>query len=452
MYLTYSLLLTLGLIVLVPRFLFQIIAHGKYLPGIRQRLGSLPKLAGPNQPTIWLHCVSVGETQAARALVREMHRKFPNYRLVVSTVTSTGQALARDVFRQEAAEIIYFPYDWDWCVRRSLKVVKPDVILVMETELWPNFLRRCAKNGIPVGLVNGRISKQSFRGYRLIRFFVRHVLRNLTIAVMQTESDAERIRALGISPNKVVVGGNLKFDASPATQSGTLTREIRERFNLSSDVPFILAASTHSNEEKILLDSFQMLKERTSTQLRLGIAPRHPERFPEVAALLDKSALTWTRRSQPAQSSDKAAEVILFDTIGELPAVYPLATIVFVGGSMIKKGGHNVLEPAAAGRAIVTGAHTDNFEAIVRLLEKKEAIITLPPMQEPSLNAALCDVFHSLLTDPAKREELARNALHIVESNRGAALRTLMHITPLFETVSDNQVADRILTSETANP
>src|SRR4030095_9574404 len=136
MYLTYSLLLTLGLIVLVPQFLFQIIAHGKYLPGIRQRLGSLPKLAGPNQPTIWLHCVSVGETQAARALVREMHRKFPKYRLVVSTVTSTGQALARDVFRQEAAEIIYFPYDWDWCVRRSLKVVKPDVILVMETELW----------------------------------------------------------------------------------------------------------------------------------------------------------------------------------------------------------------------------------------------------------------------------------------------------------------------------
>ena len=450
MYLTYSLLLTLGLIVLIPRFLFQIIAHGKYLPGLQQRLGSIPRLDGKNQPTIWLHCVSVGETQAARPFVRELRRKFPNYRIVVSTVTVTGQALARDVFRQEAAAIIYFPFDWDWCVRRSLAIVKPDVVLMMETELWPNFLRRCAKNGIPVGLVNGRISKQSFRGYSWIRFFVARVLRNMTIAVMQTEADAERIRALGMAAAKVSVCGNLKFDAAPAIEHGTLTREIGERFDLGS-VSFILAASTHATEEKILLDSFQMLKDRSNTPLRLGIAPRHPERFGEVASLLAKSTFTWVRRSQPARSTDKTAEVILFDTMGELPAVYALSTIVFVGGSMISKGGHNVLEPAAAGRAIVTGFHTDNFEAIVRLLEQNEAIIRLPPLVEPTLQAALFDVFQSLLSSRAKREELARNALRVTELNRGAASRTLTLVSPLFQTTPNDQVANRMLTRETAN-
>jgi 3-deoxy-D-manno-octulosonic-acid transferase len=451
MYLTYSLLLTLGLIVLIPRFLFHAIAHGKYLPGIRQRLGAIPKLEPQNEPTIWLHCVSVGETQAARPLVRELQRNFPNYRLVVSTVTATGQALARDVFKQEAAHVIYFPFDWDWCVRRSLDKVKPDVVLMMETELWPNFLRRCAKNGIPVGLVNGRISKQSFRGYRLIRFFVTRVLQNLTTAVMQSQSDAERIRALGISPEKVSVGGNLKFDVSPATKAGTLTQEVVERFKLDRDEPFILAASTHAPEEKILLDSFHMLKQRGATPLRLGIAPRHPERFAEVASLLDKSGLTWARRSQTAQTNDRSVAVILFDTIGELPGIYPFATIVFVGGSMVRKGGHNVLEPAAVGTAIITGAHNDNFEAIVRLLHDNGAIITLPPLKGPNLTAALCDAFHSLLVSPTKRHELSRNALQIVEANRGAALKTLTFVTPLFQPLSNPHVVDKGLTRETAN-
>jgi 3-deoxy-D-manno-octulosonic-acid transferase len=208
MYLAYSLLLTLGLIVLIPRFLFQALFHGKYLPGIRQRFGFLPHLDQSNIPTVWLHCVSVGETQAARPLVRELRKIYPAHRLVVSTVTATGQTLARDVFKDQAAQIIYFPFDWSWCVGRALRAVKPDVVLMMETELWPNFLRRCRMKGIPVGLVNGRISKKSFRGYRSIRFFVSRILANIQLAVMQTESDAERICALGLEKSKIVVGGN----------------------------------------------------------------------------------------------------------------------------------------------------------------------------------------------------------------------------------------------------
>jgi 3-deoxy-D-manno-octulosonic-acid transferase len=451
MYLAYSLLLTLGLIVLIPRFLFQALFHGKYLPGIRQRFGFLPHLDQSNIPTVWLHCVSVGETQAARPLVRELRKIYPAHRLVVSTVTATGQTLARDVFKDQAAQIIYFPFDWSWCVGRALRAVKPDVILMMETELWPNFLRRCRMKGIPVGLVNGRISKKSFRGYRSIRFFVSRILANIELAVMQTESDAERICALGLEKSKIVVGGNLKFDASPSTSSNSLTQEIRQSFSFNDEVPLILAASTHATEERIIVDSFKMLKERYGKTLRLAIAPRHPERFSEVASLLEKSGLTLARRSHMTPAGDASAEVILFDTIGELPAVYPLAAIVFVGGSLVKKGGHNVLEPAAAGKAIVTGAHTDNFEAIVRLLDENEAIIQLPPLQEPSITVALCDVLESLLASPAQCSTLGNNAFRMIEENRGAAVRTLALIAPLFEKNFNSPGPNALLATEAGN-
>ena len=451
MYLAYSLLLTLGLIVLIPRFLFQAIVHGKYLPGIRQRFGSLPPLTHSNDPTVWLHCVSVGETQAARPFVRELRKTYPAHRLVVSTVTVTGQTVARDIFKDEAAQIIYFPFDWSWCVGRALRAIRPDVVLMMETELWPNFLRRCRMAGIPIGLVNGRISKKSFRGYRSIKFFVSRILANVRLAVMQTEADAERICALGMVKSKIVVGGNLKFDANPSTTSDAVTQQIRQRFGFNIEVPLILAASTHATEERIIVDSFKMLKERYVRPLRLAIAPRHPERFSEVVSLLEKSGLTFARRSQAAQTGDATAEVILFDTIGELPAVYPLAEIVFVGGSLVKKGGHNVLEPAAAGTAIVTGAHTDNFEAIVQMLDENEAIITLPPLQEPSMTVALCDVFESLLASPEQRSTLGNNALRMVKGNRGASARTLALIAPLFEKGSNSAQPNTKLARETGN-
>ena len=451
MYLAYSLLLTLGLIVLIPRFLFQALVHGKYLPGIRQRFGSLPQLAPSNVPTVWLHCVSVGETQAARPLVRELRKNYPAHRLVVSTVTVTGQTLARDVFKVDAAQIIYFPFDWSWCVERALRAIRPDVVLMMETELWPNFLRRCRMKGIPVGLVNGRISKKSFRGYRSIKFFVSRVLANIRVAVMQTESDAQRIGALGLGKSKIVVGGNLKFDASPSTSSDTLTQQIRQSFSFNAEVPLILAASTHATEESIIVDSFKMLKERYGRPLRLAIAPRHPERFSEVVSLLEKSGLTFARRSYTTTGGDASAEVILFDTIGELPAVYPLAAIVFVGGSLVKKGGHNVLEPAAAGTAIVTGAHTENFEAIVQMLDENQAIITLPPLEEPSITVALCDVFESLLASSDKRSTLGNNALRMVEGNRGAAARTLAFIAPLFEKGSNGAEPNTLIATKAGN-
>ena len=450
MYLVYSLLLTLGLIVLIPRFLFQAIAHGKYLPGMRQRLGSVPSLPESREPTVWLHCVSVGETQAARPFVRELRKQFPNCRLVVSTVTVTGQKVARTAFSDDAVEVIYFPFDWSWSVRRSLRAINPDVVLMMETELWPHFLRCCRKRGVLVGIVNGRISKKSYRGYTLVKFFVRRILKDISLAVMQTEADCERIRSLGMTKTQAVVGGNLKFDADPPKKSDALTAEIKNRFGLGENIPLILAASTHASEERIIVDSFKLLRDR-SAATRLGIAPRHPERFAEVASVLERSGLRWARRSATLQPQDLDAEAILFDSIGELTAIYPLATIVFVGGSLIKKGGHNVLEPAAAGVPVITGAHTDNFESIVQMLEERDAIVRLPPFTEPELTTALREAFELLLSSEERRSQLATDALDLLERNRGASARTLKLVSPLFQMAAVTPRSNSVLARESGS-
>ncbi|HSK62403.1 MAG TPA: glycosyltransferase N-terminal domain-containing protein, partial [Pyrinomonadaceae bacterium] len=248
MYLAYSLLLSLGLLLLSPFFLFQALAHRKYIEGLRERLGSVPKL--DQQPVVWLHCVSVGETQAARPLVERIRKELPHHALVVSTVTLTGQKLARDLFRTQAARVVYFPFDWRWTVRRALTAINPAVVVVMETELWPNFLRECKAREIPVALVNGRISLKSFGRYLRIRFFLRRVLECLSLAVMQSEKDAERIRELGMREERVFSAGNLKFEAVGYTDKST---DLKERFALQPDVPLVLAASTHAPEEKILI-------------------------------------------------------------------------------------------------------------------------------------------------------------------------------------------------------
>ncbi|HKG48223.1 MAG TPA: glycosyltransferase N-terminal domain-containing protein, partial [Pyrinomonadaceae bacterium] len=268
MYLAYSLLLSLGLIVLIPHFLFQALAHGKYIAGLRQRLGAVPPLNG--KPVIWLHCVSVGETQAARPLAKRLKQQFPHHDLVVSTITLTGQTLARDVFRDQAASVFYFPFDWRWTVRRALKAVKPSVVLIMETELWPNFLRECKSRRIPVAVVNGRISRQSYRRYKLIKFFLRRVLSSLSLAVMQSETDAERLEALGMSTERLFNAGNLKFDAELAAESTTKTEELRRRFAFESNVPLILAASTHAPEEQIILESIHKLRQKQPVRLMLA--------------------------------------------------------------------------------------------------------------------------------------------------------------------------------------
>jgi 3-deoxy-D-manno-octulosonic-acid transferase len=432
-YLLYSLLFTLGILLLAPRFLLDAFRHGKYVAGLGERLGRLPLIKTGGSPVIWLHCVSVGETQAARPLAQAILQNFPEHRLVVSTITLTGQRVAREVFRKEAAAVIYFPFDWAWTVRRALAHVNPEIVLVMETELWPRFLLECRKRKVPVALVNGRLSEKSFRRYRLVKSFIKRVVDCLELALMQSEADAERIRALGLEERRVEVSGNVKFDLLASMDEHAMTENLRARFGLNQTRPLIIAASTHAREERIVLEAFKQLRALPEGRTaRLLIAPRHPERFGEVAALLSSSGLAWSRRSEVPRDEDKASDAILLDSIGELRAAYPLAALVFVGGSIAHTGGHNVLEPAAAGACIITGAHTSNFAAIIKAFLERDALVQLPPLKEEQAPAGLAQVFAELLRDDARRRKMIERAKEVLDENRGATRYTAERISKLL--------------------
>jgi 3-deoxy-D-manno-octulosonic-acid transferase len=431
-YLLYSLLFTLGILILTPRFLLDAFRHGKYVEGLRERLGRLPAIDTKGRGVIWLHCVSVGETQAARPLARAILEQLPDYSLVVSTVTLTGQRVARDVFRNDAVAVIYFPFDWAWTVRRALERVNPKLVLVMETELWPRFLLECRRRNVPVALVNGRLSEKSFRRYTLIRGFIKRVVDCLSLAVMQSEADAERMRALGMEPERVEISGNVKFDVLSTNDDDALTINLRERFGLNQTSQLIVAASTHRTEERVCLEAFKQLRRTASgRRARLLIAPRHPERFDEAAALLGASGLKWARRSEARLERDRACDVILLDSIGELRAVYPLAELVFVGGSLAPVGGHNLLEPAASGACVITGAHTSNFASIVAAFLERDALVQLPPVDEEEAIAELSNVFEGLLSDDSHRREMIERGREVLAENRGATLYTARRIAEL---------------------
>jgi 3-deoxy-D-manno-octulosonic-acid transferase len=425
MYFIYSLLLGLGFLVLLPKFLLDAWQHGKYISGLGERLGLLEKLDNNGHPVVWLHCVSVGEVQAARPLFQALRREFPAYAIAVSTVTVTGQQLARDIFKNEA-HIFYFPVDWRWTVRRALKAVNPSLVLIMETELWPSFLRECRRQTVPVAVVNGRLSEQSFRRYKLVRPFIARVVRCLDLALMQTKPDADRLCSLGLPADRVVVSGNMKFDAGTLTKTNTLTEELAARFHFADGRPVLLAASTHDPEERIILEAFNRLRLSSDLKsLRLIIAPRHPERFDTVASLLAGSSLSWTRRSDQAAANDNRADAVLLDSIGELRSLFPLASLVFMGGSLAPIGGHNILEPAAAGGCIVTGAHTKNFDEIVKTFVAEGAIVQIGPVGDAQAAEVLAGVFENLLRDPQRRQDLETHGKALVEENRGATERTI---------------------------
>lgn len=443
MYLLYSLLLTLVIFALLPLFLLDALRHGKYVAGLRERLGGVPEVDTGGRDVVWLHCVSVGETQAARPLARALLERFPSHALVVSTTTLTGQRLAREVFRDDAAAVFYFPFDWAWSVRRSLRTLKPSLVLIMETELWPRFLRECRRRNVPVALVNGRISEKSFKGYRRLGGFIKSVVGALSLAIMQTEADAERIRALGLSPARTRVSGNIKFDADANTGEQAVTMELRERFAFDDARPLIVAASTHAPEEAIMLRAFLQTRDALAVNKRprLLIAPRHPERFKEVAALIEASGISWARRSSPPRGDDHACDAVLLDSIGELRGIYPLAALVFVGGSIAPTGGHNVLEPAAAARCIITGAHTFNFSSIMRDFLERDALVQLPALDETDAPAALAQIFHELLNTDERRRRTGERARAALEESRGATDATIKLLAPLLE--SRPEVRDR---------
>lgn len=431
MQLLYSLLFTLTFIALLPYFAYQALVHRKYLSNLRERAGWLPNKRADARPAIWLQAVSVGETLAARPLIRALRERFPQHRLIVSTTTTTGQAVARAQLA-EADGVCYFPFDWRCAVRRALNTIKPQVVVLMESELWLNFLSECRARQIPVLVVNGRISDRSFARARRFDFFVRRLYAPVTRLLMQSEGDAARAIALGAPPERVMVSGNLKYDlgAAEAPRLNATADCLAEALALRA-APLIIAGSTTEGEEEIILEAFAQLRQTEGlADTRLLIAPRHPERFDAVARLIAAAQWRCVRRSALPESSDatQTAAVILLDSVGELAALYRFAAVVFVGGSLVPKGGHNILEAARYGKPIIVGPYTENFRAITEEFLRRDALLQLRGADRRTLSAALIE----LLNDSERAQTLGANARRTVEENRGATARTVAAIAELL--------------------
>jgi 3-deoxy-D-manno-octulosonic-acid transferase len=423
----YNLALLTALLAAAPWWLWQMATTQKYRKGLGARLGRVPAelvALGRERPLIWLHAVSVGEVLAASRLVDELDGAFPEFQLVISTTTRTGQQLARERFGQ--SRVFYCPLDLPWAVRAYLNALQPRLLVLAETEFWPNLLNGCFRRRIPVAVVNARISDRSWPRYRLLRKLWLPILGRLNCVLAQGETDAERLRALGCPPERVHVAGNLKFDVRAAGEAEA-TLQLKA---LSSGLRLIVAGSTLEGEEAALMDAWPHLLE-ADPQLALVLAPRHPERFAAVEAMLEKSGFSWVKRSgwraQPvgALKPLRPGEIVLLDTIGELASVYSLAAVAFVGGSLIPAGGHNPLEPAQFGVPIVMGPHFANFRAITESLLAHKAIRIVP---QEDLAATLID----LLQDRAAAVAMGARAREVFASQAGATERTVHALRELL--------------------
>jgi 3-deoxy-D-manno-octulosonic-acid transferase len=436
MYLLYSFLFTLAFSALLPYFAWQAFFKQKYLSNLGERLGRLPAnwQADP-RPAIWLHAVSVGETLAAVPLLKALRARFPQHRLIVSTTTATGQAVARSRIA-EADGFCYFPFDWRFAVRRALAAIKPQAVILMESELWPNFLAECRAQRIPVLVANGRISDQSFKRSRYVRGLLKPLYRNVTSFLMQSVLDAERAVALGGEPARVSVSGNLKYDIGAKEQparAAELADELTQIFGLNQ-TPLIVAGSTSEGEEELLLTAFTALGQTPSLETtRLLIAPRHPERFDQVARLFEERRISYARRSACTRQTRAAqAPVLLLDSMGELAALYQLASVVFVGGSLVPKGGHNILEPALYAKPIIVGPHMENFREISQEFLRRKALVQVSGGTEQELIEQLRVIFSRLLSNQTCAQQLGQNARQAVEANRGATERTVEAVAALL--------------------
>ena len=431
MYLIYSLLTLVFFVVVSPYFGYQALRYRKYIGSLRQRLGYLPVSFNLDaEPSIWIHAVSMGEVLTARALVPELREQYPSLRLFMSTTTMTGQRLARQNL-QGLDGVFYFPFDLTFIVNRTLRLVRPQLFIMMETEIWPNLLRACRRRGVKTILVNGRISSRSFPRYRLIRPVFRHVLEHVDRFCAQGNESAQRLVNLGADPASVTVTGSLKFDSleRPSARPGLHTQDrVLRYFRVSERRHVVMAASTLRGEEAHVLSAFVKIKRVTPDAL-LIIAPRHPERFDEVVRMSEQAGFSVARRTDLAVDAEPRVEVVVLDTIGELARLYQVATVVFVGGSLVDAGGHNVIEPAVFGRPILFGPQMQNFQEIAETFVASGAACQVRSGRE------LEDALLALLDDPARRAGLGAAARALVESNRGAKGRTLQVIRDLMPPV-----------------
>ena len=446
MYFLYSVLMGLAALLTSPYWLIQGLRHGKYLSNLGERLGffisGLEKLPAEPSGSIWIHAVSVGEALSGATLARRLKDSYPQRPLVVSTTTLTGYALAKE--RMPFADaVVYFPLDWAFSVRRVLEAVKPAIVIILETEIWPNFLRESARRNIPVLFVSGRISDRSFARWQsylnLFGFYLTPLLKSaLSYAagfLMQSQQDAERIRTLGAPSEKVNVSGNLKYELElPAPTP--LAKWLEEECPRHGRRPLIVAGSVVATEEPLALLVFGVVQGDFPKAL-LVLAPRKPERFAPAAEFIEESHRKYLLRSElalpgPGISPNANAShngipddvtVLLLDSIGELASLYRLADGVFVGGSLVDSGGHNILEPAVFGKVPVFGPSMENFAAIAASFVESKAAIQVESPEDAGV-----EMIH-LLKDPEKMQRMGSTARQLVESSRGALDRALTAIS-----------------------
>ena len=431
MYAVYSVLIVVFFLVMSPYLLYQAIRYRKYVVSLRQRLGYLPVSFNVDaDESIWIHAVSVGEVLTARALLPELRERYPRLRIFLSTTTITGQQIARNNL-QYVDDVFYFPFDLQFIVRRTLRLVKPRLFVVMETEIWPNLLRACHQAGVKTIVVNGRISARSYPRYRMARAFFRRVLANVDRFCMQSEESARRIIEIGADPARVSVTGSLKFDSldipgapgSPTADRGR--NRVLRYFRMSPERPVVIAASTLKGEEEPILEAFRRIRATRGNAL-LIIAPRKPERFDDVERLARRGGWNVARRSELRVDAEPRNDVVVLDSIGELAQLFQVGTLVFVGGSLVDAGGHNILEPAVFGKPIVFGPHMQNFAEIARTFLDSGAALQVRNGRE--LEATLLE----LLGDPVRRASLGAAARALVEANRGARTKSLAVIAQLL--------------------
>ena len=427
MYVIYSVLMVAFFAVMSPFLIYQAVRYRKYIGSFTQRLGYLPVSFNLDaEKSIWIHAVSVGEVLTARALLPALRERYPRLRLFLSTTTMTGQQIARNNL-QYVDEVFYFPFDLGFIVNRTLGLVRPRLFIMMETEIWPNQLRACHRAGVKTLLVNGRISSRSYPRYRLARPFFRRVLRHVDRFCMQSDESARRVIDIGADRDRVVVTGSLKFDSLefPGSSPDRGHNRVLRYFRIAPERPVIIAASTLKGEEEAVLDAFQRIRSTMSNAL-LIIAPRKPQRFEDVERLARRAGWNVARRSELRVDAEPRHDVVILDTIGELAQLYQVATAVFVGGSLVDAGGHNILEPAVFGKPIVFGPYMQNFAEIARTFLDNGAAIQVRNGRE--LEPALVD----LLGDPVRRARLGAAARALVEANRGARTKTLAAIAQLL--------------------
>jgi 3-deoxy-D-manno-octulosonic-acid transferase len=428
-YQLYNILLVLAALFLLPYYLLRGIKYGKSRRGVRERLGYYdPQLlsALKEKPVVWIHAVSVGESRAAIPLIKKIHQDYPDHQVLLSNVTETGHAIALE--NSDIDHCIFFPFDFSWAVKRALSLIQPEAIVIVETEIWPNFTRRAGQLGIPLLLVNGRISDRSYPRYRYVRFLLRPVLETFSAFCMQSQTDSERITTLGALSSRVENTGNMKFDHELKIVTSEEVADNKRRFFLPEDCAILVAGSTHDGEEKILVDAYKNIAKGLGRNLILVLIPRHPERKKDVQSLLKDVDVNCRLRSKLTIDDHLLApgDVLLVDTLGEVLDLYSVADLVFVGGSFVPIGGHNLLEASLLSKPVLFGPHIHNFKEISKKLVRSGAGVMVSSQSQFESQSL------TMLNDPSRCKAMGEAGLTLVAENAGATERTMRHLSKVL--------------------